>query len=142
MTAEMERCNIFATAPEHPRPEVVLSTHMDTVPAVHSVLGGRPTTSMGGVRATPRALSRPKVAAASGCVQKGIYVGLLFLVGEERDSLGQKSANEKPVGNKYLINGEPTENKVAVASKGAMRAEVTARGKMAHSAYPELGSGD
>jgi len=60
-------------------------------------------------------------------------------VGEERDSLGAKVANEKPVGCKYLINGEPTENKVAIASKGALRAEVTARGKMAHSAYPELG---
>jgi len=65
--------------------------------------------------------------------------GFFFLVGEERDSLGAKVANEKASGCRFLINGEPTENKVAVASKGALRAEVTARGKMAHSAYPELG---
>ena len=138
MTAEMERCNIFATAPEHPRPEVVLSTHMDTVPpfipswedANH--VYGRGSCDAKGIIAA-------QVAAAERLRAEGIYVGLLFLVGEERDSLGAKVANEKPVGNKYLINGEPTENKVAVASKGAMRAEVTARGKMAHSAYPELG---
>jgi acetylornithine deacetylase len=64
---------------------------------------------------------------------------MLFLVGEERDSLGAKIANENPLGSRFLINGEPTENKIAVASKGALRAEVVARGKMAHSAYPELG---
>jgi len=69
---------------------------------------------------------------------------LLFVVGEERDSLGAKIANEKARelhGGKcrFLINGEPTESKVAVASKGTLRCEVTASGKMAHSAYPELG---
>lgn len=66
-------------------------------------------------------------------------MGLLFLVGEERDSLGAKIANETPSGSRFLINGEPTENKLAVASKGALRVEVTTRGKMAHSAYPHLG---
>jgi acetylornithine deacetylase len=60
-------------------------------------------------------------------------------VGEERDSLGAKVANRQPRGSKYLINGEPTENCIAIASKGALRAEVTATGRMAHSAYPELG---
>jgi len=60
-------------------------------------------------------------------------------VGEERDSIGAKVANEKAPGNRFLINGEPTENKIAIASKGALRAEVSARGKMAHSAYPEVG---
>src|SRR6185312_4402971 len=62
-----------------------------------------------------------------------------FLVGEERDSLGAKVANEQPNDCKFLINGEPTENRVAVASKGALRVEITASGRMAHSAYPELG---
>jgi acetylornithine deacetylase len=66
-------------------------------------------------------------------------VGLLFLVGEERDSLGAKAANLKPIGSRFLINGEPTENKLALASKGALRVELTAFGKMAHSAYPDLG---
>ena len=64
---------------------------------------------------------------------------MLFLVGEERDSLGAKVANENPIGSRFLINGEPTENKIAIASKGALRLQLTAKGKMAHSAYPELG---
>jgi acetylornithine deacetylase len=66
------------------------------------------------------------------------------VVGEERDSLGAEVANEyaanqRPQSCKYLINGEPTENRVALASKGTLRVEVTASGRMAHSAYPELG---
>ncbi len=66
-------------------------------------------------------------------------MGLLFLVGEERDSQGAQVANQQPRGAKFLINGEPTENKLALASKGTLRVEVVAKGKMAHSAYPELG---
>jgi acetylornithine deacetylase len=138
MTAEMERCNIYATAPEQPHPQVVLSTHMDTVPPFipswedATRVYGRGSCDAKGIIAA-------QIAAAERLRQEGIYVGLLFLVGEERDSLGAKVANEKASGCRFLINGEPTENKVAVASKGALRAEVTARGKMAHSAYPELG---
>lgn len=138
MTAEMERCNVFATSPEKPNPEVVFSTHMDTVPPFipswedATCVYGRGSCDAKGIIAA-------QVAAAARLRQEGIHVGMLFLVGEERDSLGAKVANEKPVGCKFLINGEPTENKVAIASKGALRAEVTARGKMAHSAYPELG---
>jgi len=64
---------------------------------------------------------------------------LLFVVGEERDSLGAKVANEQPPGSRFLVNGEPTENHIATASKGALRVELIAEGKMAHSAYPELG---
>jgi acetylornithine deacetylase/succinyl-diaminopimelate desuccinylase-like protein len=138
MTAEMERCNIYATAPERPHPQVVLSTHMDTVPPFipswedATCVYGRGSCDAKGIIAT-------QIAAAERLRQEGIYVGLLFLVGEERDSLGAKVANQKASGSRFLINGEPTENKVAVASKGALRAEVSARGKMAHSAYPELG---
>jgi acetylornithine deacetylase len=80
-----------------------------------------------------------QIAAAEQLKQQGIYVGLLFLVGEERDSLGAKVANGQPNQCKFLINGEPTDNRIAIASKGALRAELTAKGKMAHSAYPELG---
>ncbi|HMK29232.1 MAG TPA: peptidase dimerization domain-containing protein, partial [Terriglobales bacterium] len=57
----------------------------------------------------------------------------------ERDSHGAKVANQHPIGNRFLINGEPTDNRLATASKGVLRVEVTARGRMAHSAYPELG---
>jgi len=63
----------------------------------------------------------------------------LFVVGEERDSAGAKVANENPRGSRFLINGEPTDNRLALASKGALRVELFAEGKMAHSAYPELG---
>ncbi len=81
-----------------------------------------------------------QIAAAEKLKQQGIYVGLLFVVGEERDSLGAKVANDHaPASCRFLVNGEPTENRIALASKGTLRAEVTARGKMAHSAYPELG---
>ena len=81
-----------------------------------------------------------QIAAAQRLQQQGIHVGLLFVVGEERDSLGAKVANEHaPSGCRFLINGEPTENRIALASKGTLRVEVTATGRMAHSAYPELG---
>ncbi|HSU18145.1 MAG TPA: peptidase dimerization domain-containing protein, partial [Acidobacteriaceae bacterium] len=60
-------------------------------------------------------------------------------VGEERDSAGAKIANENPRGSRFLINGEPTDNRLALASKGCLRVELFASGKMAHSAYPELG---
>jgi len=65
--------------------------------------------------------------------------GLLFVVGEERNSAGAQYAAQHPRGSKFIINGEPTENKLALGSKGALRYELVARGRMAHSAYPELG---
>src|SRR5262249_50660514 len=81
-----------------------------------------------------------QVAAAERLRSTGTHVGLLFVVGEERDSLGAKVANDHaPDSCKFLVNGEPTENHIALASKGTLRVEVTARGRMAHSAYPELG---
>jgi acetylornithine deacetylase len=64
---------------------------------------------------------------------------LLFVVGEERNSVGAYTAAEQPRGSKFLINGEPTENKLALGSKGALRYEIEATGRMAHSAYPHLG---
>jgi acetylornithine deacetylase len=80
-----------------------------------------------------------QVAAAEKLRQENVAGGLLFLVGEERDSAGAKVANQHAPGSKFLINGEPTENQVGVATKGSLRVEVTASGTMAHSAYPELG---
>lgn len=61
------------------------------------------------------------------------------MVGEERNSAGAYAASLNPRGSKYIINGEPTENKLALGSKGALRYELTGSGRMAHSAYPELG---
>jgi acetylornithine deacetylase len=80
-----------------------------------------------------------QVAAAERLRDEGLRVGMLFVVGEERDSAGAKVANENPRGSRFLINGEPTGNRLALASKGCLRVELYATGKMAHSAYPELG---
>ncbi|MEO8130049.1 MAG: peptidase dimerization domain-containing protein, partial [Bryobacteraceae bacterium] len=65
--------------------------------------------------------------------------GLLFVVGEERNSVGAYTVSKTPRGSRFLINGEPTSNRLALGSKGALRYEVIAKGRMAHSAYPELG---
>ncbi len=70
-----------------------------------------------------------QIAAAEKLKAEGVHVGLLFLVGEERDSQGAQTANLDPRGAKFLINGEPTENRIALASKGTLRVEVVARGK-------------
>jgi acetylornithine deacetylase len=138
MIAEGERANVFATAPQQPQPTVVFSTHMDTVPPFipssedeHRIYGRGSCDAKGIIAA--------QIAAAERLRKENIYVGLLFLVGEERDSLGAKVANQQPNSCKFLINGEPTENRVATVSKGALRVELTATGRMAHSAYPELG---
>jgi acetylornithine deacetylase len=135
---ESDRFNVFATAPAMPHPYVVLSTHMDTVPPFipasedASRIYGRGSCDAKGIIAA-------QIAAAERLRQDGIRVGLLFAVGEEKDSHGARVANQHSPGCKFLINGEPTENRIAVACKGTLRVELIARGRMAHSAYPELG---
>ena len=132
-----ERFNIYAGAPDE-QPDVVFSTHMDTVPPFiassedDDFIYGRGACDAKGIIAA-------QIAAAEQLRSDGIKVGLLFLVGEERDSAGAKVANRQARCSRFLINGEPTDNRVAVASKGALRAHIHASGKMAHSAYPELG---
>jgi acetylornithine deacetylase len=132
-----DRFNVYAAMPGI-TPDVVLSTHMDTVPPYFGCreddefLYGRGTCDAKGIIAA-------QIAAADRLREAGVKVGLLFVVGEERDSAGAKEANLHPKGSKFLINGEPTENRLALASKGALRLELRAKGKMAHSAYPELG---
>ena len=148
MLVEGDRFNVYATPqrtpeagnrkPEADSPAVVFSTHMDTVPPFipssedEARIYGRGSCDAKGIIAA-------QIAAAERLRQENIYAGLLFVVGEERDSLGAKVANEQAPGCKYLVNGEPTENHIALASKGTLRVEVTAQGRMAHSAYPELG---
>jgi acetylornithine deacetylase len=137
MPVAHERFNVMATMDGRP-PQIVFSTHMDTVPPFipssedHDNIYGRGSCDAKGIIAA-------QVAACERLRKEGTAVGMLFLVGEERDSLGAKVANESPVGSRFLINGEPTENRIAVASKGALRVEIITHGKMAHSAYPELG---
>ncbi len=132
-----ERFNVYAALPGI-TPDVVLSTHMDTVPPFFGAseddefLYGRGVCDAKGIIAA-------QIAAADQLREAGIKVGLLFVVGEERDSAGAIVANKSPKGSKFLINGEPTDNRLAIASKGALRVELRAKGRMAHSAYPELG---
>jgi len=136
---EGDRFNVFATHPDHLDPTIVFSTHMDTVPPFipssedADRIYGRGSCDAKGIIAA-------QAAAAERLQRDGIYVGLLFVVGEERDSLGAQIANDHaPANCRFLVNGEPTDNRIALASKGTLRVEVTARGRMAHSAYPELG---
>ncbi|MFZ0283936.1 MAG: M20/M25/M40 family metallo-hydrolase, partial [Terriglobales bacterium] len=125
MPVEGERCNVFATSPQQARPEIVFSTHMDTVPPFiassedEAKIYGRGSCDAKGIIAA-------QIAAAERLRQEGIYVGLLFLVGEEKDSLGAKVGNQQSPGSKFLVNGEPTENKIASASKGTLRVEINA----------------
>jgi len=129
---------MFSQSPQQPRPAVVLSTHMDTVPPF--IASSEDATRIyGRGSCDAKGIIAAQIAAAERLREEGIYVGLLFLVGEERDSLGAKVANQQSPGSRFLINGEPTENRLATASKGTLRVEITAHGRMAHSAYPELG---
>ena len=136
MEVEAGRFNVLAC---WGNPVVTLSTHMDTVPPFVAsredadFVWGRGACDAKGI-----------IASMTGAAEKLLGEGLrnfalLFVVGEERNSVGAAAAARAPRGSKYLVNGEPTENKLALASKGVLRFEIEAHGRMAHSAYPELG---
>ena len=134
--AEPNRDNILAS---WGGPFVTLSTHMDTVPPFFGsredgdFIWGRGSCDAKGIIAA-------MIAAAEKLLNAGTrHIGLLFVVGEERNSAGARAAAATPRGSRFLINGEPTENRLALGSKGALRYEITTHGKLAHSAYPELG---
>ena len=133
-----QRCNVFATSPEEPRPTVVFSTHMDTVPPFipssedATRVYGRGSCDAKGIIAV-------QVAAAERLRQEGIHVGLLFLVGEERDSLGAKVANQRPRVRNFWSTANPLRTGSRSHPRARLRVEVIAHGRMAHSAYPELG---
>jgi acetylornithine deacetylase len=134
---ESRRFNIFVQWGE---PLIVtLSTHIDTVPPFFTsreddtYIWGRGACDTKGIIASM--IKAVEALLADG--HRGF--GLLFVVGEERNSAGAYKAAQTGRGSRYIINGEPTENQLALGSKGALRYEVYATGKMAHSAYPELG---
>src|SRR5215468_1110926 len=136
MAVSPQRFNVLAT---WGTPVVTMSTHIDTVPPYFAsreddeFVWGRGSCDAKGIIAA-------MVAAVERLLEAGTRnLGLLFVVGEEKDSLGSLAAAKVNRGSKFLINGEPTENKLALGSKGALRFELVARGKLAHSAYPELG---
>lgn len=134
------RLNVFAC---RGMARVVLSTHLDTVPPFipsredDDAIHGRGACDAKGIAAA-------QIFAAQELLDAGqVNFGLLFVVGEERDSLGAASANERqdklaPL-SRFLVNGEPTELHMATAGKGALRLNLRAHGRAAHSAYPELG---
>lgn len=134
-----ERSNIVATT--EARPRVVLSTHMDTVPPFiassedDEFIYGRGSCDAKGIIAA-------QVAAAEKLRADGLNeIGLLFTVDEEVTSDGAKIANDHPVADscEYLINGEPTDNRLAIGTKGSLQALLKTEGRAAHSAYPEQG---
>jgi acetylornithine deacetylase len=136
MAVEDGRDNIFVSFGE---PIVTLSTHMDTVPPFipsredEDLIWGRGACDTKGIIASMITAAKELLSAGKR------QFGLLFVVGEERNSAGALVAAKNPRGSKFLVNGEPTENQLALGSKGALRYEILARGRMAHSAYPELG---
>lgn len=134
-----ERFNLLAATGREAR--VFFSTHLDTVPPFiassedEEFIYGRGACDAKGIIAS-------QIAAAETLRREGVdEIGLLFTVDEELSSAGARAANQHQSAHdcRFLINGEPTDNLLAVGSKGAMRATLTARGRAAHSAYPEQG---
>ena len=130
------RANVWATRKGG---GVTLSTHLDTVlPYIppreeKGRLYGRGSSDAKGIAAA-------MLAAADRLSKAGENrVDLLFVVGEEAGSDGARAANRLSPTSKYLVNGEPTESKLASGAKGSQRVILRFRGKAAHSAYPELG---
>jgi acetylornithine deacetylase len=131
------RFNVFARIDN---PSVVLSTHFDCVPPFFpsdlrdGLLFGRGSCDAKGILACQLAAAQRMRAAGER------RVGLLFVVGEERGSDGASAANAAaPGSSRFLINGEPTDNRLGIATRGILRLRLTARGRAAHSAAPEHG---
>ena len=130
------RFNVYASLDS---PRVVFSTHFDCVPPFFASReeGGR-LHGRGACDAKGTAVAQ--IAAAERLRAQGERrVWLLYVVGEERGSDGAKSANTVAPGAKFLINGEPTDNRLATATRGIYRIRLHARGRAAHSSQPELG---
>jgi acetylornithine deacetylase len=130
------RPNVYARRGD---PDVVLSTHIDTVPPYvefredDEFIYGRGACDAKGLVAA-------MVKAGEALIESGVTdFGLLFLVGEEAGSQGARAANTIANRSRFLINGEPTESKLALGSKGALRAILKSVGRAAHAAYPERG---
>ena len=134
-----DRYNVIATTDAPPR--VVFSTHMDTVPPFiesredDEFIYGRGSCDAKGIIAA-------QIFAAQRLRDEGVNdVGLMFTVDEELGSLGAQVANQHPLARecRYLVNGEPTDSRLATGTKGSVRVVITTEGRAAHSAYPEAG---
>src|SRR6476660_2634553 len=118
---------------------VTLSTHLDTVPPyIAPKLEGNKLCGRGACDA--KGIAAAMMVAAERLAKAGEHrVDLLFVVGEEKGSDGARAANRLAATSKFLINGEPTESKLASGCKGSLRVTVRTRGRAAHSAYAHLG---
>ena len=118
---------------------VTLSTHLDTVPPyIPPKLAGDRLSGRGACDA--KGIAAAMMVAAENLAAAGeTRVDLLLVVGEEKGSDGARAANHLPATSRFLINGEPTESKLATGAKGSLRVTVRTRGREAHSAYPHLG---
>jgi acetylornithine deacetylase len=118
---------------------VTFSTHLDTVPPhIAPRMGSDKLFGRGACDA--KGIAAAMLAAADRLVDSGENrIDLLFVVGEEQGSDGARAANNLPATSRYLVNGEPTESKLASGAKGSLRVTVRTRGREAHSAYPHLG---
>ena len=132
------RFNVFARLDAVPR--IVFSTHVDCVPPYvpfrqeRGLLFGRGSCDAKGILAAQLAAAERLRDADER------RVGLLFVVGEERGSDGARVANEHaPEGVRFLVNGEPTDNRLGIATRGVLRVRLRASGRAAHSSFPELG---
>jgi acetylornithine deacetylase len=128
------RFNVIATVDP---PRVVLSTHYDCVPPfIRSHIGDGKLFGRGSCDA--KGILAAQVAASERLRADGHRrVGLLFVVGEERGSDGASMANRSPIGSKFLVNGEPTDNRLATGTRGILRVRLNARGRAGHSSAPE-----
>src|SRR5438309_3335958 len=130
------RANVWATRGGR---GVTLSTHLDTVPPyLPPRLQGDRLTGRGAADA--KGIAAAMLVAADNLAQSGEQrVDLLFVVGEEKGSDGARAANRLKPTSKFLVNGEPTESKLASGAKGSLRVTVRTKGRAAHSAYSHLG---
>jgi acetylornithine deacetylase len=131
-----DRPNVYARRGD---PGVVLSTHTDTVPP-YVEFGEDDEFIYGRGACDAKGIIAAMVKASEALIESNVSgFGLLFVVGEEAGSPGAQAANQIANRSRYLINGEPTESRLALGSKGALRATLKAHGRAAHSAYPEQG---
>jgi acetylornithine deacetylase len=130
------RGNIWAS---HKGGGVTFSTHLDTVPPhLPPRMEGKRLYGRGACDA--KGIAAAMMAAADHLTKSGEKrADLLFVVGEEKGSDGARAANNLPTKSRFLINGEPTESKLASGAKGSLRVTVRIKGREAHSAYPHLG---
>ena len=134
------RFNIIAHADPDEPPALTFSTHVDCVPPFFpSRIEGDRLYGRGACDA--KGILAAQVAAAAHLRRDGHRVALLFVVGEERGSDGARAANETAPngGSRFLINGEPTDNRLGLATRGILRVKLRASGRAAHSSFPELG---